>query len=120
MLKKYVCTLPLCGVPIDILHLTINQLALNYERLHDIILTSLWEGTLFTYNHHYETSRHILMNNFIGVISQKEVVRLAVTKLLSSVMPFLSDVNITNRIVPALITLSNDSNRYLNLTYFLL
>lgn len=27
-------------------------------------------------------------------------------------MPYLSDINITNRIVPALITLSNDSNRF--------
>lgn len=52
---------------------------------------------------------------FSGVISQKEVVRLAVTKLLSSVMPFLSDIMITNRIVPALITLSNDSNWYVHI-----
>lgn len=43
-LKKYVCTLPLCGVPIDVLHLTVSQLALNYQRLHELILSSLWEG----------------------------------------------------------------------------
>ncbi|XP_022161286.1 lisH domain and HEAT repeat-containing protein KIAA1468-like isoform X1 [Myzus persicae] len=87
-LKKYVCTLPLCGVPINILQFTVSQLALNHQRLHELILSSLWEG----------------------VISQKEAVRLAVTELLSSIMPYLSDINITNRIVPALITLSNDSN----------
>ncbi|XP_050427813.1 RAB11-binding protein RELCH homolog isoform X2 [Adelges cooleyi] len=87
-LKKYICTLPLCGVPIDVLQFTINQLALNHTRLHNIILASLWEG----------------------VISQKETVRLTVTKLFLSVMFHLSDVNIINRIVPALITLSNDAN----------
>ncbi|XP_050533582.1 RAB11-binding protein RELCH-like isoform X2 [Daktulosphaira vitifoliae] len=88
LLKKYVCMLPLCGVPIDVLHTTVFELASNHSHLHNIILSSLWEG----------------------VISQKESVRLAVTKLLSSIIPCLSDINITNRVVPALITLSNDCN----------
>lgn len=37
---------------------------------------------------------------------------------MSSVMPYLSDVNITNRIMPALITLSNDSNWFVYTFYF--
>jgi len=98
----------LCGVPINILQFTVSQLALNHQRLHELILSSLWEGIVTRINHFVKV---ILINtDFIGVISQKEAVRLAVTELLSSVMPYLSDINITNRIVPALITLSNDSN----------
>lgn len=38
--------LPLCGVPINVLHFTVSQLALNHQRLHDLILSSLWEGIL--------------------------------------------------------------------------
>lgn len=98
----------MCGVPINILQFTVSQLALNHQRLHELILSSLWEGIVTRINHFVKV---ILINtDFIGVISQKEAVRLAVTELLSSVMPYLSDINITNRIVPALITLSNDSN----------
>lgn len=36
--------MPLCGVHIDILHFTVGQLALNHQRLHELILSSLWEG----------------------------------------------------------------------------
>lgn len=36
--------MPLCGVPIDVLHFTVGQLALNHQCLHEIILSSLWEG----------------------------------------------------------------------------
>jgi hypothetical protein len=52
-----VCSLPLCGVPIDVLHLTISQLAINHQHLHEMILSSLWEGTVVTAN--------IFMKNFV-------------------------------------------------------
>jgi len=42
--------LPLCGVPINILQFTVSQLALNHQRLHELILSSLWEGTVTTLN----------------------------------------------------------------------
>lgn len=71
-----------------------------------MLLSSLWEGTVTKVVR--ILYKCFILIGFIGVISQKEAVRLAVTKLLSSIMPYLSDVLITNRIVPALVTLSND------------
>lgn len=50
--------------------------------------------------------------NFIGVVHAREIVRLVVVKLFSVVIPYSSDFVIVNRIMPAIVTLSNDSDLY--------
>lgn len=56
------------------------------------------------------TLDHYFYTLFLGVVHPREVVRVAVVKLFAVIIPSSSDFIIINRIIPAILTLSNDQD----------
>lgn len=86
-LRRFLVALSLIGYPLDIIQFSVKLLSCN-GNMEESLMNSLWDG----------------------VIHQRELVRNAVLKLFVSVIPNVSHFSITNRIIPALVTLSNDAD----------
>lgn len=57
-----------------------------------------------------KSSLHYNLILFIGVVHPREVVRITVVKLFSMLISGSSDFIVINRIIPAILTLSNDQD----------
>ncbi|XP_065212820.1 RAB11-binding protein RELCH homolog [Planococcus citri] len=85
--RRFLFILPISGYPINILEFCVKELnQINFAQ--EILLSVLWEG----------------------VVHSREAVRSVVVKLFSSIIPSSSDFIIVNRIMPAIVTLSNDAD----------
>jgi hypothetical protein len=84
-LKRFLCSLPVCGAPLDSLDMSIRSLC--KERAHqDAVLTALWDG----------------------VVHPRPVVRSAAASLFVATVGSSSEDVVAARVVPALVTLSSD------------
>lgn len=86
VLKRFLFALPICGIPLDCLDITIKGLCkLNFQ---EEIVTILWEG----------------------VMHSRPLVRAATANLFSVVMEFCSEEVISAKVMPAVVTLGSDSD----------
>ncbi|KAK7603248.1 hypothetical protein V9T40_003247 [Parthenolecanium corni] len=86
-LRKFLFMLPICGYPIGILEYCVKELN-HVAFIQETLLTTLWEG----------------------VVHPREAVRVTVVKLFSVLIPSSTDFVVINRIIPAILTLSNDQD----------
>ncbi|XP_076470808.1 RAB11-binding protein RELCH homolog isoform X2 [Babylonia areolata] len=84
-LKKVLCTLAFCQTSLDSLRATVLQLRTEAVN-HDLLLSVLWDGVVHT----------------------AAVVRATAASLFELVIQGVSDTLISQRVVPALVTLAND------------
>uniref|UniRef100_A0A023EYQ8 Protein phosphatase 2a regulatory subunit a n=1 Tax=Triatoma infestans TaxID=30076 RepID=A0A023EYQ8_TRIIF len=82
---RLVIMLGLCSAPLQTLHITVKKLA-TISRLSNTLLSALWQG----------------------VVHQRGAVRCTTAELLMDTVPHCSEQIISNRIIPALVTLASD------------
>ncbi|KAL0270558.1 UNVERIFIED_CONTAM: hypothetical protein PYX00_007930 [Menopon gallinae] len=84
-LRKFVCVLPLCGVSLTPLHISVAYLS-RYQQWQVLVLDGIWEG----------------------VAHQRPFVRSATAKLFQSVVSDIPEHLVSSKVLPALITLCSD------------
>ncbi|KAL8571755.1 hypothetical protein ACOMHN_051122 [Nucella lapillus] len=109
-LKKVLCTLAFCQTSLDSLRATVLQLRTEAAN-HDLLLGVLWDGVVHSAAVVRATAASLFELVIQGVsdtlISQR-VVPALVTLSLNLVIQGVSDTLISQRVVPALVTLAND------------
>ncbi|XP_059148848.1 RAB11-binding protein RELCH-like isoform X1 [Physella acuta] len=92
-LKRVLCTLAFCQTSLDSLRVTLVELSENPSN-HELLLSVLWEG----------------------VVHSSAQVRQAAAALFELMIKGVSDSLISSRVVPALVTLSNDQEISVRIT----
>lgn len=85
-LRKFCFAIPLCGMPVLPLEISIKELC--NLRLQELVINCLWEA----------------------VVHQQPIVRANAGHLLKVIIPLFDGDLLCTRIVPALVTLANDSD----------
>ncbi|XP_025831979.1 lisH domain and HEAT repeat-containing protein KIAA1468 homolog [Agrilus planipennis] len=85
VLKRFICALPLCGVPLDCLEIAVKGLC--HLGMQDLVASCLWEG----------------------IVHQRPLVRAAMAGLLTVVAGECGHTLLLSKVVPAVVTLANDS-----------
>ncbi|XP_054287320.1 RAB11-binding protein RELCH homolog [Macrosteles quadrilineatus] len=85
VLQRFLFALSLCGAPVDCLQVSVSQLC-SLAALHDTVMAALWEG----------------------VVHPRAVVRSVTAAMFGHTVAHVGESMVTNRIVPALITLASD------------
>lgn len=86
VLKRFICALPLCGIPLDCLEVTVKELCAL--KMHDVVVSCLWEA----------------------VVHQRPLVRSAAATLFSSIIGLCSENLLTSKVTPAIVTLASDND----------
>ncbi|EFA00181.1 RAB11-binding protein RELCH homolog [Tribolium castaneum] len=86
VLKKFLCTLPLCGTPLDCLEVSVKGLCEN--GLQTLVVSSLWEG----------------------VVHQSPLVRAVTADLFSAIVGFCDKNLLSLKVTPGLVTLASDND----------
>lgn len=86
ILKRFLCALPLCGIPLDCLEVTVRGLC--ELMMHDVVVTCLWET----------------------VVHQRPLVRAAAATLFSSIIGLCNENLLITKVTPAIVTLASDND----------
>lgn len=86
ILKKFLCALPLCGSPMDVLEITVKRLC--EAGLQDRVVDCLWSG----------------------VVHQRPLVRAASASLFSGIVGVCNADLLKSKVVGALVTLASDTD----------
>lgn len=110
-LRRFICALPLCGVSLTPLKVTVEILC-QFQPWQILILDAIWEGKKKRYSRVNSRSEVLILTVdeyfVIGVVHQRLLVRCGSASLLQQVIHHTPEILINTKIMPALVTLASD------------